>query len=138
MAAQAFAQATPTQFQKLEIAGQSGTHTFDVELVNTDATRARGLMFRRELPKGQGMLFDFGREQEISMWMENTYIPLDMIFIKADGRILSIAENTEPLSRTVIPSGGPIKGVLEVIAGTTLRLGLRPGDQVRHPIFTGR
>ena len=81
------------------------------------------------------MLFDFGREQEVSMWMQNTYIPLDMIFITGDGRIRRIAENTEPLSTNVIPSGGPVRGVLEVIGGTARKLGIRPGDRVAHRIF---
>ena len=80
--------------QTLEIASQSGVHVFSVELADNDAERAKGLMYRKELPEGQGMLFDFHREQDVSFWMQNTYIPLDMIFIRADGRILRIAENT--------------------------------------------
>ena len=92
-------------------------------------------MFRRELPEGTGMLFDFHREQDVSFWMKNTYIPLDMIFIRADGRILRIAENTEPLSERLIPSGGPIRAVLEVIGGTAQKLGIAPGDRVASPIF---
>jgi uncharacterized membrane protein (UPF0127 family) len=72
------------------------------------------------------------------MWMQNTYIPLDMIFIRGDGRILSIAENTEPLSTRVISSGGPVRAVLEVIAGTARKLGIRPGDRVSHSIFRSR
>lgn len=126
------------EFETLEISSSSGVHTFAVEVMTNDADRARGLMFRKELPEGQGMLFDFEREQDIAMWMENTYIPLDMVFIKADGRILRIAENTVPLSRRTIPSGGAVKGVLEVIAGTAQRLGLKAGDRVGHRIFTGR
>ncbi|MES1155994.1 MAG: DUF192 domain-containing protein, partial [Pseudorhodoplanes sp.] len=98
----------------------------------------RGLMFRRELPEGQGMLFDFQREQDISMWMENTYISLDMLFINADGRIRRIAENTTPLSRQTIPAGGPVLGVLEVIAGTAKKFGIKPGDRVAHPMFSRR
>lgn len=124
--------------QPLEIVTKNGVHTFSVELANTDESRARGLMFRRELPAGYGMLFDFGREQEIAMWMENTYIPLDMLFIRADGRILRIAENTEPLSRRTIPSGGPVLAVLEVIGGTARKLGIAPGDRVAHPLFRRR
>ena len=72
------------------------------------------------------------------MWMENTYISLDMIFINADGRIRRIAENTTPLSRQIIPSGGPVRGVLEVIAGTARKFGIKPGDRVAHPLFTRR
>jgi uncharacterized membrane protein (UPF0127 family) len=81
------------------------------------------------------MLFDFSPEQQVSMWMKNTYISLDMIFIRADGRILRIAENTEPLSTKIISSGGLAKGVLEVIAGTAQKYGIKPGDQVAHPLF---
>ena len=93
-------------------------------------------MFRRELPEGQGMLFDFQREQPTSFWMKNTYISLDMIFIRADGRILRIAENTVPLSEALVSSGGPVRAVLEVIAGTAKKLGIAPGDRVAHPIFS--
>lgn len=121
--------------QTLEIASASGVHVFSVELAATDEERARGLMYRKELPAGQGMLFDFKRDQDVSMWMQNTYIPLDMIFIRADGRIHRIAENTEPLSTRIISSGGPVRAVLEVIGGTARKLGIRPGDRVAHPMF---
>lgn len=124
--------------QILEIATAAGVHTFAVEFVANDADRAKGLMFRRELPEGQGMLFDFSREQDIAMWMKNTYISLDMIFINGDGRIRRIAENTTPLSEVTIPSGGPVRGVLEVIAGTAKKFGIKPGDRVAHPIFSRR
>jgi uncharacterized membrane protein (UPF0127 family) len=97
--------------------------------------KTTGLMYRKELPDGKGMLFDFSPEQQISMWMKNTYISLDMIFIRADGRILRIAENTEPLSTKIISSGGLAKGVLEVIAGTAQKYGIQPGDRVAHPLF---
>lgn len=124
--------------QTLEIVTRGGVHVFAVEFVANDEDRAKGLMYRRELPEGRGMLFDFHREQDVSMWMRNTYISLDMIFINADGRIRRIAENTEPLSERVISSGGPVRGVLEVIAGTAKKFGIRPGDRVAHPIFSGR
>lgn len=119
----------------LEIATRDGVQVFSVEVVNKDEDRARGLMFRRELPDGHGMLFDFKDEENVSMWMRNTYIPLDMIFIKGNGQILRIAENTEPLSERIIPSGGPVRAVLEVAGGTSRKLGISPGDQVGHPIF---
>ena len=123
--------------QTLEIASQTGVHAFAVELAATPEQREHGLMYRRELPEGQGMLFDFERDQEVSFWMRNTYIPLDMIFIRGDGRILRIAENTEPLSTGIISSRGLAKGVLEVIAGTAQKYGIAPGDQVAHPLFNG-
>jgi hypothetical protein len=119
----------------LEIVSKTGVHVFAVEIADTGAQREKGLMFRRELPEGQGMLFDFHREQDVSMWMQNTYISLDMFFIQGDGRILRIAENTEPLSTRIIPSGGPVRAVLEVIGGTARKLGIAPGDKVAFPIF---
>ena len=134
----AFAPALAADRNTIEIVSKSGVHVFAVELALTDEQRATGLMNRKELPEGRGMLFDFGRDQEIAMWMRNTYIPLDMIFITRDGRIHRIAENTEPLSERIIPSGGPVRGVLEVIGGTARKFGLAPGDRVAHPIFSGR
>jgi uncharacterized protein len=119
----------------IEIVSSSGVHAFSVELATNDAERERGLMFRKELPEGRGMLFDFEREAPVAFWMHNTYIPLDMIFIRADGRILRIAENTEPLSDRLIPSGGPVRAVLEVIGGTARKLGIAPGDTVTGSIF---
>jgi uncharacterized membrane protein (UPF0127 family) len=124
--------------QTLEIASKTGVHVFSVELVENDADRAKGLMYRKELPEGKGMLFDFHREQDVAFWMQNTYIPLDMLFIRADGQILRIAENTEPLSTRMIPSGGPVRAVLEVIGGTARKYGIVPGDRVAHPIFKPR
>jgi uncharacterized protein len=131
-------QARGASFQPLEIVTKSGVHFFSVEMATTDEEKITGLMYRKELPDGKGMLFDFSPEQQISMWMKNTYISLDMIFIRADGRILRIAENTEPQSTSIISSGGPAKGVLEVIAGTAKKYGIRPGDRVGHPLFNGR
>src|SRR5690242_18007636 len=122
----------------LEIASKSGVHTFTVEIADTEAAREKGLMYRRSLPEGTGMLFDFHQEQDVAFWMQNTYIPLDMIFIRGDGRILRITENTEPLSTRLIPSGGPVRAVLEVIGGTTRKLGIGPGDRVASPIFGAR
>jgi uncharacterized protein len=124
--------------QPLEIVSKTAVHTFAVEMALTPEEQAKGLMFRRELPEGQGMLFDFQREQPAIFWMKNTYVSLDMIFIRADGRILRIAENTVPLSETLVPSGGPVRAVLEVVAGTAAKLGIAPGDRVAHPIFSGR
>jgi len=124
--------------QTLEIASKTGVHIFSVEVVDNDADRAKGLMYRKELPEGRGMLFDFHRDQEVSFWMQNTYIPLDMIFIRGDGRILRIEENTVPLSTRMIPSRGPVRAVLEVIGGTSRKLGIAPGDRVASPIFRAR
>jgi len=128
----------PAGQQTLEIASKTGVHVFAVEIADNDTERAKGLMYRKELPEGRGMLFDFHREQEVSFWMQNTYIPLDMVFIRGDGRILRIAENTEPLSTRLIPSGGPVRAVLEVMGGTARKLGIAPGDRVASPIFNVR
>lgn len=122
----------------LEIVTKDGVHVFTVEIAKTDEERQKGLMFRKELPEGRGMLFDFKPDQHVSMWMRNTYIPLDMLFINGDGTIRRIAENTEPLSEKTIPSGGPVRGVLEVIGGTAKKLGIKAGDKVAHPLFSER
>ena len=126
------------EFQPLEIVTKSGVQVFSVEYAKTDDERAKGLMFRKELAEGKGMLFDFSPEQSVAMWMKNTYVSLDMIFIAGDGRIIRIAENTVPESLATISSGGPAKGVLEVVAGTAKKLGIRPGDRVAHPLFGGK
>ena len=123
------------ELQTIEIASKTGVHAFEVELAITPEEKEHGLMFRRELPQGHGMLFDFGFDQPVAFWMKNTYIPLDMLFIRADGRILRIAENTEPLSERNIPSGGPVRAVLEVIGGTAKKLGIAPGDRVGGSFF---
>ena len=133
----AFAPARAAGESTLEIISKNGVHAFAVELATNDEERARGLMFRKELPEGRGMLFDFVREQPVAFWMRNTYVPLDMIFIRADGRILRIAENAEPLSERLIPSGGPVRAVLEVVAGTARKLGIAPGDRVESPVLAG-
>ena len=130
--------ASAASFQTLEIVTKSGVQVFSVEMATTEQEKETGLMYRKELPDGKGMLFDFSPEQQVSMWMKNTYISLDMIFIRADGRILRIAENTEPLSTKIISSGGLAKGVLEVIAGTAKKYGIAAGDRVAHPLFNGR
>ncbi len=121
--------------EKLEIVTASGPHDFAVEVMRTDADRERGLMFRKHLPADRGMLFDFKTAAPVMMWMKNTYIPLDMVFVGADGRVISTAENAEPLSERIIPSHGAALGVLEVNAGTVARIGVKPGDKVDNPMF---
>ena len=120
---------------ELTIASGSDTLTFEVELAITPEQRQRGLMFRESLDPDQGMLFDFGRTAPVSMWMRNTFIPLDMLFIEADGRIARIVADTEPLSDAVIGSGGPVRAVLELAGGSSAELGIAVGDRVVHPIF---
>jgi uncharacterized membrane protein (UPF0127 family) len=131
----ALAPARAANVQPLEIVTKNGVQVFSVEMATTEDEKQTGLMYRKELADGKGMLFDFSPEQEVSMWMKNTYISLDMIFIRADGRILRIAENTEPMSTKIISSRGLAKGVLEVPAGTAQKYGIRPGDRVGHPLF---
>ena len=120
----------------LEIETQSGTrHTFRIELAETDPLRQRGLMFRNEMAPDAGMLFTYKRDRVISMWMANTYLPLDMLFIESNGRISRIVENTIPLSRESISSRKRARGILELNAGTARRLGLSVGDRVIHERF---
>lgn len=111
------------------------THDFQVEIAETPEQRAQGLMFRREMAADAGMLFLFGGSQERAMWMKNTLIPLDMLFIDEKGKIVRIAERTVPYSTRAITSGGPVAAVLELNAGTASRLAIKPGDRVRHPAF---
>jgi uncharacterized membrane protein (UPF0127 family) len=119
----------------IEIVSKSGVHAFSVELATTAEERERGLMYRKSLPEGHGMLFDFQYAQPVAFWMHNTYISLDMFFIGADGRIIRIAESAKPMSDSLIPSGSPVRAVLEVIAGTAHKLGIAAGDRVIGSIF---
>ncbi|MBC8157825.1 MAG: DUF192 domain-containing protein [Alphaproteobacteria bacterium] len=114
-----------------------GRFDFSVEIAKTDAQRSQGLQYRREMAADAGMLFDFGRVQDVAMWMKNTFIPLDMVFISQDGRVERVAENTTPQSLEIIQSGNPVLGVLEVVAGTAARLGVTRGSLIVHPMFPG-
>ncbi len=119
--------------EPLVVTTGAGDHRFQVELADEPQERARGLMFRRKMADEHGMLFDFGAEEPASFWMANTYIPLDMIFIKADGTIESIAERTTPLSQRSVTSNGPVRYVLEINGGLSDELGIEPGDKVAGP-----
>jgi uncharacterized membrane protein (UPF0127 family) len=119
----------------IEIVTRTGVHAFSVELATNAAERAVGLMNRKELPEGRGMLFDFHDDQPVQFWMHNTYIPLDMIFIAGDGRVVRVAENAKPMSDDLIPSGRPVRAVLEVIGGTARKFGIAPGDRVTGAFF---
>ena len=122
---------------KLEIVTKSGIRVFNVDVAVTDEEHEKGLMFRTDVPDGYGMLFDFKQDQMVSMWMKNTLVPLDMIFIRRDGTIARIAENTEIKSERIIPSGELVRAVLEVAGGTAKKYGIAPGDKVGYPIFNG-
>jgi uncharacterized membrane protein (UPF0127 family) len=119
----------------LEIRSARGNHAFDVWVAETPERQAQGLMFVRDLPASQGMLFVYPGERDVGMWMKNTFIELDMLFIAADGRILHIVERTRPHSLATISSPRPAKAVLELRGGEARRRGLRPGDRVIHPAF---
>jgi uncharacterized membrane protein (UPF0127 family) len=106
------------------------TYEFSIELALSDAQREQGLMYRKEMAADHGMLFDFGESRRVQMWMENTILPLDMVFISGDGKISAIRENAVPFSRDIIDSGAPVKFVLELNAGRAKALGLRIGDKV--------
>jgi hypothetical protein len=119
----------------IEIVSRTGVHAFSVELATNTAERAVGLMYRKELPEGRGMLFDFHEDQPVQFWMHNTYISLDMIFIAGDGRVVRVAQDAKPMSDELIPSGRPVRAVLEVIAGTARKFGIAPGDRVTGAFF---
>ena len=119
----------------LTIESATGPHKFHVELATTPKQLEQGLMFRRNLAPDAGMLFDFRAPSPVSMWMKNTFIPLDMLFIDNQGRIINIAERAVPQSLDTIAAAAPARAVLEVNGGTAARLGIRPGDRVVFPIF---
>ena len=121
---------------RAEIVTHSGRrHILSVELASTPEQLTQGLMFRRSLAADAGMLFDFGSTRPVSMWMRNTLIPLDMLFLDERGGIVGFRERAVPNSLEVISSPAPVRGVLEVNGGTVQRLGLVVGDRVNHPIF---
>lgn len=111
----------------------TGDYSFKIEIADDNEERARGLMFRTELAPDAGMLFDYGQEQLASFWMQNTVIPLDMIFIGADGVVKNIHVNARPLDTTSIPSGVPVRFVLEIPGGRSREIGLKVGDTLDHP-----
>jgi uncharacterized membrane protein (UPF0127 family) len=125
----------PARIEPVTVVTAKEATIFDSEIADTDDLRARGLMFRHKLPEDRAMLFDFGAPRPAAMWMKNTYISLDMLFIRADGSIAAVAENTEPLSLQTISVQEPVKAVLEVAAGTVKRLGIQREDKVFHSIF---
>jgi len=124
--------AAAAEVQKLDIVTSHGPQHFSVELATSEGERELGLMYRQNLAPDAGMLFLYPGEQEVEFWMKNTLIPLDMLFIGADGRIRHIEERAVPLTETPISSIYPVKAVLEVNGGTAERLGIHPGDVVRN------
>jgi len=116
----------------LVVHSANGDHSFTVEVVDTAESRAKGLMFRQSLAPDAGMLFDFKEERPVSFWMMNTFIPLDMLFIRADGTVANIHVNARPQDPTGIPSEGPVTFVLEIPGGRSVELGIKAGDTVEH------
>ena len=112
----------------------SGDYAFSVEIADDDAERSKGLMFRQSLASDRGMLFDFKTERQASFWMRNTFIPLDMIFIAADGTVKTIHANARPQDPTPIPSNAPVRFVLEIVGGRAAEIGLKPGDRLEHDL----
>jgi uncharacterized membrane protein (UPF0127 family) len=117
---------------------ETGDHNFNIEVMTTDHERALGLMYRRSLPDNAGMLFIYERPQQAAMWMKNTLIPLDMVFIAVGGRVHRIESNAEPFSLSMIPSNGDVVAVLELNAGQAAKIGLKRGDQIVYPGLTDR
>jgi len=120
---------------ELTIISATGPHRFKVELAKTPAQMTQGLMFRTSLAPDAGMLFDYQQPTAATMWMRNTLIPLDMLFVDAQGRIVNIHERAVPQSLDVIAAAEPVRAVIELNGGTAARLGIEPGDRVIHPIF---
>jgi uncharacterized protein len=129
---------TGLRVERLSIATPRGVRSFRVEMADTPQSREIGMMWRTTVPRGTGMLFDFKTPQPVYFWMENTLSSLDLIFIRADGTIANISANATPLSRAVIPSVGPILGVLEIGPGEARRLGIVAGQKVSHAVFGRR
>jgi uncharacterized protein len=123
------------RLETLKLMTARGTHVIDIEVTETPAEKAQGLMFRTRLADTAGMLFFYDTPQEITMWMRNTYIPLDMVFIRADGIVHRIEARTEPLSENIISSRGDVTACLELAGGAAERLGLKPGDRIEHRFF---
>jgi uncharacterized protein len=120
---------------ELTILSATGSHRFTVEVAETPAQMEQGLMFRRTLAPDAGMLFDYKQPMMATMWMRNTLIPLDMLFVDAQGRIVNIHQRAVPQSLDVIAAAAPVRAVIELNGGTAARLGIAPGDRVQHPIF---
>jgi uncharacterized protein len=120
---------------ELTIVSATGRHQFKVEVAETQEQMTQGLMFRRSLAPDAGMLFDYKEPIVATMWMRNTLIPLDMLFVDAQGRIVNIHQRAVPQSLDVIAAAAPVRAVIELNGGTAARLSIQPGDRVVHPIF---
>ncbi len=120
---------------RVDLRGDWGAAQFTVEIADDDAERAQGLMFREHLPRSAGMLFVYDRPQQVSFWMRNTLISLDLIFVDATGTVVRVHENAVPLDETPIPGGGQVLAVLEINGGLAGAMGIGAGSELRHPAF---
>lgn len=128
----------PLDAQALKIQTASGEKSFGLEIADTDQKRSAGLMYRKDFPADRAMIFVFGEERPVMMWMANTPLPLDMLFVRNDGSIARVAENTVPFSKDIVASGEPVAFVIEVNAGIAAKLGIKAGDTVKHRIICGQ
>ncbi|WP_137390654.1 DUF192 domain-containing protein [Rhodoligotrophos defluvii] len=128
---------TAATTETLTLAADDRYVVINVEVARTPTEREKGLMNRSTLPEDRGMLFLWEQPTQVTMWMRNTPISLDMIFIRPDGVIHKIAANTVPFSEDLIPSNGKVLAVLEVRGGLTRKIGLRAGHRVHHRVFDG-
>ena len=133
LALPAAAWAAPLPVETITIDTKAGPHNFSVEVAADDESREKGLMYRTAMAPDAGMLFDFHTPQLVSFWMENTVLPLDMLFVRADGTIARIKANANPYSRENIPSGEPIQLVIELNGGRAAALGITEGARVHAP-----
>ena len=127
--------ASPAPIETIVVETPDRSLVLTVEIAGDPATRERGLMFRHRLPEDRGMLFEYETPHRISMWMKNTFIALDMIFIRSDGSVSQVVAHTTPRSLEVIQAAEKVVAVLEVAAGTSERLGIGPGAVIKHPFF---
>jgi hypothetical protein len=142
LAAAGCAQAQPPagapKLETVEVQTAQGVHRFQVEIADTEAEREYGLMNRDAMGADRGMLFEFPDSADRAFWMHDTRIPLDIVFIATDGRIVSIQKNAKPFDETPLPSYGHAQGVLEINGGLADKLGIKQGDLIRHPFFGNR
>jgi len=122
--------------ESLTIVSNDTSHVFSIEVADTQPELSRGMMYREDIPVNEGMLFEFGEEKVTSIWMKNTSVSLDVIFVRADGSILKIEHSAKPFSLRSMTSEAPVTAVLEIAGGQANVLGIRPGDILQHSYFT--
>ncbi|MGB5212816.1 MAG: DUF192 domain-containing protein [Anderseniella sp.] len=123
--------------EQVIVTSDRGDIAFATEIATSDETRSRGLMFRRSMGEREAMLFHWPSPRVVSMWMRNTYLSLDMLFVTADGTVVHVQADTVPESLQVLSAGREVSAVMEVVAGTAAKLGIRPGSRLKHRFFNG-